>query len=89
MKRMVEYRLLKKANREKLEKDLTIRYLMDNVDFIHRELEHIVELKSAGHRLIETHKLLRRVKDLSTEFREHPRRNMSFYMRRLENIDKE
>jgi hypothetical protein len=89
MPKMVEYRFLRKATTEKLEKELTIRFLLDNLFFIESELQHLTEVKSGCQRLSEIHKLLRRVRGVTGEFKDTPRRNLSFYMRRVETIDKE
>jgi len=68
--------------REKLEKELTIRFLIGKICDIKYSLEHILSLKGSGQRYSETHKLLNEVHRLYGELVKEPRRNMSFYVRR-------
>ena len=75
--------LSNEAARTRLEKDLTIRFLVGKIHTIHSRLENIVVLKTAGQRYNEVQKLLHDMsvlcEQLSMRF---PHKNMTAYTRR-------
>ena len=69
--------------REKLEKDLTIRFLVGKIHNIRWRLERMTILAAPTHRLNEMYALLSDVNNLCDQLSmKYPHRNLQFYGRR-------